>query len=416
VLESENLMAANNAFLPLMVVNFFFNAVIPNSYSVIAAFALILSFAIAIFQVEWTESLVRLIFLFFASATVTLTYIVVGIINGAPSIAAIQIALTYIVFPFIWIVVSANLLQTISTERFVNWSIHFSFIGIISVGSFFYLFLNYGSDSVLFFINSPNINLKDGYSQATMHVYGSFIFVTGAFFAAPRLLLSQPIRYLLLSFLICVAVTSGRSALIISIFIGLLVGALFLPRSSFFSTSRNNSLANLISSFVTKMFAFTAISAIVIFAVGIDLSVIMSSFTNKLLSGGGIERVEQADALLTSIKGTFGVGTGHGVGLTYVRNEEYPWRYELVWLATLHRVGIFGSIIYSLSFCMCIFIFLNRWRQHILSEFDVFLFSGFICALIASSTNPYIEAFSFQWMYIIPVVYFFSYLHQNDAK
>jgi hypothetical protein len=82
-------------------------------------------------------------------------------------------------------------------------------------------------------------------------------------------------------------------------------------------------------------------------------------------------------------------------------------------LATLHRVGVFGFAIYALSFCICIFNFLKRWHQRILSEFDLFLFSGFACALVASSTNPYIEAFSFQWMYVIPIVYFLVFNNEN---
>jgi hypothetical protein len=36
-----------------------------------------------------------------------------------------------------------------------------------------------------------------------------------------------------------------------------------------------------------------------------------------------------------------------------------------------------------------------------------FLFSAFMAAFIASNTNPYIEAFAFQWMYTIPLVALF---------
>jgi hypothetical protein len=33
-----------------------------------------------------------------------------------------------------------------------------------------------------------------------------------------------------------------------------------------------------------------------------------------------------------------------------------------------------------------------------------FMFCGFVCAFLATNTNPYIEAFILQWMYVIPLV------------
>jgi hypothetical protein len=32
------------------------------------------------------------------------------------------------------------------------------------------------------------------------------------------------------------------------------------------------------------------------------------------------------------------------------------------------------------------------------------MFCGFVCAFLGTNTNPYIEAFVFQWMYVIPLV------------
>jgi hypothetical protein len=35
------------------------------------------------------------------------------------------------------------------------------------------------------------------------------------------------------------------------------------------------------------------------------------------------------------------------------------------------------------------------------------MFCGFLCAFLGTNTNPYIEAFSLQWMYVIPLVAMF---------
>ena len=37
---------------------------------------------------------------------------------------------------------------------------------------------------------------------------------------------------------------------------------------------------------------------------------------------------------------------------------------------------------------------------------DVFLFAGCASAFIAAATNPYIEAYTFHWMYVLPVTIF----------
>ena len=280
-----------------------------------------------------------------------------------------------------------------------------SFVGVASVAVFFYLFLNFGVDTVLFFIDDPNINLRDGYSAATMHIYGSFIFLTGAFFATPVLVSGVARRYFLLASFVLVAITSGRSALIISIFIGAIVGMIFLPENAADVVFRRG-IDRSAYSLVKKLLILGVIGFALVLVTDIDANVIVDDFVAKLLSGGGVERIEQADALLASVKDNLGLGVGHGVGVPYIRNDDYPWRYELVWFATLHRVGLIGSIVYAFPFVVCVVAFLNLWRHRMLTEMDVFMFAGLVAALVASNTNPYIEAFSFQWMYVLPVVYF----------
>lgn len=395
----------NRIFLSLMLGTFFLTGVLPNSLNTVAAVFMVLSFAAACLVVEWSRSLARLMVMYFAGLVITFTYIGVGTINGAPVVAAIQVFITYVCSPLIWIITLTVLLQRISSEQLKEWMVVLSFVGVASVAVFFYLFLNFGVDTVLFFIDDPNINLKDGYSAATMHIYGSFIFLTGAFFATPALVSGIARRYLLLGSFVLVAITSGRSALIISIFIGSIVGMVFLPANSAGVVFRRGIDGSLYS-LAKKLLIPGVIGFALVLVTDIDVNVITVDFLAKLLSGGGVERIEQADALLASVKDHLGLGVGHGVGVPYIRNDDYPWRYELVWFATLHRVGLIGSIVYALPFVVCILAFLNLRRHKMLTEMDVFMFAGLAAALVASNTNPYIEAFSFQWMYVLPVVYF----------
>ena len=139
-----------------------------------------------------------------------------------------------------------------------------------------------------------------------------------------------------------------------------------------------------------------------LFAISIDA--IFRDFFDKLASGGGVLRSEQFYALLKGINDSFGFGVGHGVGVSYLRDNNFPWRYELVWMATILRVGFFGSLIYLMLFLIYIKKFLIYRKKNNISAFDLFIFSGFVAAFVASNTNPYIESFAFQWMYVFPVV------------
>jgi hypothetical protein len=139
----------------------------------------------------------------------------------------------------------------------------------------------------------------------------------------------------------------------------------------------------------------------------IHLSIIFGSFIDKLSSGGGSARTGQAYALYNGILDSGGVGVGHGIGVSYIRSTDYPWRYELVWLATLLRVGIVGAIVYTSLFFWYAVRVTKVAAKRSLTPGAKFMFCGFIAAFVASNTNPYIEAFTFQWMYVMPVVGFF---------
>jgi hypothetical protein len=80
----------------------------------------------------------------------------------------------------------------------------------------------------------------------------------------------------------------------------------------------------------------------------------------------------------------------------------------VVWLATLYRVGLVGTVIYALPFLLYIAKVTRLALAHSLPPRHKFLFCAFFCAFLGSNTNPYIEAFTFQWMYVIPLVALFT--------
>jgi hypothetical protein len=70
-------------------------------------------------------------------------------------------------------------------------------------------------------------------------------------------------------------------------------------------------------------------------------------------------------------------------------------------------VGLLGTIIYVLPFFLYVAWVIKLALSCRLTPYHKFMFCGFVCAFLGTNTNPYIEAFALQWMYVIPLVAMF---------
>lgn len=377
--------------------------VVPNSLQATTAGFLVATAAASFLVFRPLKRIPDLMKLYGFTVAVTLLYLLIGQLSYAPPIAVQQIAIVYIVTPFLWTVVAGGVLSRVPEERLERWFVLLTFASLVSIGVYFYLFLTDGPDAVSFFIDEANVDISDGTIGATMFVYGSLMFLGAGLFAAPGVIKSGVLRMVLLCGIGIAAITSGRSALMISIPIGLAIGSLFGIKASAATPYRSRAKRVLTSPiFYLLLSAGACIAAAVM--LGLDLQKMASDVIDKILSGGGDERSSQSWGLLMGALSTFGLGAGHGVGISLIRSDEFPWRYETVWMATIYRTGFIGAFIYALPFFLYIKKFFYLRRKGVLTQFDVFMFSGFVAAFVAANTNPYIEAFSFQWMFVIPMV------------
>ena len=375
--------------------------VVPNSMPVATAALLVACGALSLVLANPLRSIPSLAGFYAVSAIVSLIYLIVGQIQNAPVEAASQVAVIYLISPLLWLSIAAALLQSVDERRFVRWLHGLSLLSLASIAIYFILFATGGPDAVRFFIASANVNLQDGYAGATMFVYGSLIFLCAGYFAAPEVVESIALRILLLLLLPIAALTSGRGALIMSIPIGLMLGAALSRRRR----AADGGIAGALTANPMFLSALGLVAAAVV-AVQFDLNLglIAGRFVEEVDALGGRERAVQAQALLEGVLETFGAGAGHGIGVGYVRSETFPWRYEMVGLATLYRVGFAGALAYLAPFIAYGIAFYKRSRSAGLDSFDVFMFAGLAASLFAANTNPYIEAFSFQWMFVFPLV------------
>ena len=377
--------------------------VIPHSLQAVTAALMAATAATCLFTLRSSSRIGYLGICYILGVVVTCVYVVVGMVRSAPSEAVYQTIAIYIVSPMLWMIMLRTMLQRNGAVWITGYLVKLAWLCCASVALFFYLYLNFGKTAVTFFIEEANINIRGGFSGATMHVYGSLIFLTAALFAAPEVVANKLNRVLLLLALVVSALTSGRAALIVAVPVGLLVG-FFVRRvehrdGGLVQAARGSWLRYLLI-FLTVVGAVALLDALV---EDIDLSVIIDALLDKIERGGGEARIDQSAALLSGTLDYSGLGAGHGIGAS-VQRSDYAWRYENVPLAVLFKVGVIGSAIYVLPFVIYVARVVGRILTGTLGSIDKFMFAGFVGVFLAASTNPYLESFIFQWMFILPLV------------
>ncbi len=398
-------LTVRHLFLGSAFVLLLLAVVIPNSLPVPTAAMIGLSCLLSFPAMRMGQGLRNLLTLYLYSVIVTIIYMVVGGLHHATMVAQAQVAAVYILSPLAWVFIADGLCRYLGVERLIDWFIGLSILCCASVAVFFYLFLTRGAAAVSFFFEGANVNLAEGFSGATMHVYGSMIFLCGGFFSSPEVIKHRSLRFSLLAMLLICALTSGRSALILSVPSGFVLGWLFSSRTV--GHAKTSVMTRTVRYGIPVAIAIVAVLFILQSYTKISLSVVLNTVTNKLASGGGFERSQMARSLYAGILDNGGLGSGHGVGVDYISDPIHPWRYELVWLATLYRVGLLGTIIYVLPFFLYTAWVIKLAISCRLTSQHKFMFCGFVCAFLGTNTNPYIEAFSLQWMYVIPLVAMF---------
>ncbi|NMW23447.1 hypothetical protein [Rhodanobacter soli] len=376
--------------------------VVPNSLPITTAAAMGLAFMLALPGLRIGPGFRTLLALYACTVIVTLVYMVVGGMHDAPQNAEIQVAAIYILSPLLWTIIADGLLRQLGTDRLIDWFAVLSLLCALSVALFFYLYLRYGAAAVTFFFEGANVNLNEGFAGATMHVYGSLIFLCGGFFGSPELIRNRLMRLALLAMLLVCALTSGRTALILAVPLGWLLGLLLTSRTT--GRRQKSPIFRIIRYGLPMLIAVTTALVLLQAYTQISLSTVLDAVSTKLASGGGSARVQMTRSLFAGILANDGLGSGHGVGVDFISDTVHPWRYELVWLATLYRVGILGTLIYALPFLLYIVAVIRLAYGRRLPPRHKFMFCGFVCAFLGTNTNPYIEAFVFQWMYVVPLV------------
>ncbi|MBL3546567.1 MULTISPECIES: hypothetical protein [Chryseobacterium] len=378
-----------NALSVLMVVTAFLLFVFPNSFRPVKLVLLLLIFLVGLTKVQTIERAV--IFSVVLSIIVTIIYLIVGIHQSLnPSEALSQVLIVYIFTPILWVVILNYCFEKFKVETIVKYLNIYMVLGAVSVFLAIWLFMNGKRKILELIIEDPNMTFtKKGIVEMKLFVYGSLIFFIPAFLQLEKVFKKKSIYFVIILTVVIAAIVSGRSALLLSVFVGL-----------FFYVITNSSV-KLVKYFIIGLL-LTVVLIFILNNYGVNVFNVLEGFYVKIFEGGDKARSEQTIALIKGVNNNI-FGAGHGVGVDYIRSKKFPWRYENVPVAIIYRVSIFGFLIYSIPFLYSVYKYVSI---KIRNPYDHYMLAGIVSMLIATFTNPYLESFEFNIFYVLPFIYF----------
>lgn len=374
--------------------------ILPNAFKEIAIILLVVisAYYALLKQIILSALLAKI---WSAVAIVTLIYVFIGVMNGAPSEAVIQVIIIYIASPLLWVVALRGALATFGLPRIVRFLAVFTALAIFSQVFYYWAYLTGRFLGVLdLMAGQANLDYSDNQVAAVMFVFGSMIFLYGGLFTSPEVVGKTWVRLLFMLAALVSALTSGRSALVASIFIGVALSLTLAFRGV--RRVKRSLLINALALSLSVLIGCYALWELY----SIDVIRPINEVWDKIKSGGGAGRQSYLPLLLEGAADYFFLGAGHGVGVQYTVSERFPWRYEIVGAANLFRVGLVGLIIYALPFFIALRTAYRAHRKRELDVYEKYMVGALIAGIFATNTNPYIESVILQWMFVLPCTYF----------
>lgn len=206
-----------------------------------------------------------------------------------------------------------------------------------------------------------------------------------------------------------VTILSGRRAFQIVVVLSVILNYMFIMLV--FKKSTNNVDYRKTLTFIIKMLSLLFISAITLkFMTNLlEIENFKESIFNTITSafdsstGSGEIRKIQMLALLDGWKNSPFLGHGLSSYLRdYMRSEKTPWSYEWVYIALVYQTGLLGIslfvfVVYRLN--KKLFIYTDK-LQNKQGKIFFSIMIGFICFLIAGSSNPMVY-YVWMWSFVL---------------
>ena len=340
----------------------------------------------------------------------------VGFVNNTPGY--IRVMTVHLAYPIMYSLFLIPLFNNlIHIKRTLKLLIYISIAVCIYYISFYLNALGILPDS--FFITLPLNGISgfyDGIVEISLTTTASIIYFapllitlkfTNPKFVNPILLNSA------LILVIFVSIISGRRALYLIIFISIVfnIGFLFFHGRS----SKLKIILSLSGGGIILTFAI----GILFFLAKVDVYLFINDFLDVFNSSNPstFERKLSFDSLIKGWLESPIYGRGFGAAAEYRRSIEFPWAYEITYVALLFQTGILGIFLFAFSTIIVmgklLFIIVRNPEYY---ELVLPIWITTFCFLIANNTNPYLFKFDFIWVYFLPIAILNALLIKNGKN
>jgi len=332
---------------------------------------------------------------------------IIGTIRGNPEQAIMEAVRVYVVYMWIY----AVLIVYISNTHYQQTLFPFFSLAALGVSFFcFYVLFVYlfGVDFLSDAVKEEmylEIGIHDGYIQINNVNVGMFCFIIPFLFSSILLKADTvgKFKYIVLVIaVVSVMIASRRIVLVLFIITPALTFLLYR-----LSNGANKSIGKKTVAFYGL---FSILASGVLFGLYEYNTVIFDGFTARVLDIFVVDKDSARQLQLAALMGGFYdyplIGTGFGGITDVVRSNERPWTYELTYLRILFNSGLIGVCLLGVFFLAYFLIVLKKIRRTTAyKETYVAMMVGFLCVLIASASNPYLNSFDFIFVLsIIPLI------------
>lgn len=400
----------------LVIILFFLIFVMPQSFGIFKLPLLLLVTTVILFNTANGKYVIRsklFIPYYFIFIFLSLTWSVIGLLNGNASEAINDSVRLYCIFMCIY----AILVMYVSNNNYTPYLIgFFSFVALgisffcfyVLIDAFFHLNLlgGYVKEQMLL-----EIGIHDGYTQMNNVNIGMFSFVLPFLFSSLLLEKKTNPKYLYIVIILSLASVILASRRIIMVLF-ILTPLITLVINSL--VNDKHSIGRRVFAFYVAIIGMIALSMMFLY---FEYREVYDGFAGRVfdifISKERSLRQLQHVALMEGFYSNLFFGSGFGGVTDVVRNSERPWTYELTYSKILFNSGIVGG---GMLLSFFVYIFANVIKKMRILQYNknayVSMVVGVIGVFIASASNPYMSSFD----YIFSLSIFPLILNSKDFK
>lgn len=410
---SKKTNLTNNFFALPGYLLFFMMLFVPTTYQLVKAglLVVVLSLILARSILKRTLKLHPSVFTWTFIITLTgILFMFRGAVNDTPG--AIRVATIYFLWPWIYTLFIA----AVTKIKIINGLMKVLVVATIAIGIYTlsYILHALGWLPAIFYIEIDQgqaIGFYQGVIEYRLYSISSLVFLVPFLMTAllvwskkTVLPVSRTLVWIALVLGVVLTILSGRRALWLSISLSLCVSfSVYL----FFNLKIKLQRRAVIITFIGLLSMLVATFVYVSSKFNLDLTALLDYLSQGFDFAGDKSANARSTQFFALLEGWFEnplLGAGHGAAASVIRSDEYPWAYELSYVALLFHTGLLGFTVYALGIVWIYWMSFKIIRtRHKIAFYIIPVLVGTTSFLIANATNPYLTKYDYLWIIFLPL-------------